>query len=86
MARMKDLAIALDDLAREFGDGMAAAMVGPNLTCSEVEALVGVLTAGGFEEEAARFLEGHAAGDKEPDDWHHELYLAMSDAQHTVQV
>ena len=43
-----------------FDDQILAGDVGPRLTCSEVEALAGMLRSAGAEGAAAAWIEGHS--------------------------
>jgi len=43
-----------------FDDQMLAGDVGPRFTCSEVEALAGMLRAAGAEGAAVAWIEGHS--------------------------
>lgn len=53
--------------AEVFGDGLLAFQVGPRMTCTEVDALAGMLRAVGADAAAATWIEGHAAEDDEGD-------------------
>ena len=53
--------------AEVFGDGLLAFEVGPRMTCTEVEALAGMLRAVGADTAADHWIEGHAADDDEGD-------------------
>lgn len=53
--------------AEVFGDGLLAFEVGPRMTCTEVEALAGMLRAVGADAAADTWIEGHAAEDEEGD-------------------
>ncbi|MCI4659655.1 hypothetical protein [Cryobacterium zhongshanensis] len=61
--------VALAALSRGIGEGAQ------HLTCTEAEALAEVLRAAGHEEAAAEIIEGHTAGDDDPDDEHRAGYL-----------
>ena len=46
-----------------------------HLTCTEAEAIAGVLAASGHQDAADDFIWGHAYGDDDEDDLHRDLYL-----------
>lgn len=48
-----------------------------HLTCSEAEAIAGVLAAIGSADDSAAFIRGHAYGDDDEDDMHRALYLEL---------
>ncbi|WP_156914040.1 hypothetical protein [Brevibacterium album] len=47
------------------------------LTCTEAESLAEVFRALGADAVARHVIEAHAAGDNEPDDQHHDLFLVL---------
>jgi hypothetical protein len=53
--------------AEVFAAGDFAFEVGPRMTCTEVDALAGMLRAVGADAAAATWIEGHAADDDEGD-------------------
>jgi hypothetical protein len=59
--------VALTDLAGVFGDSMTAGDVGVRMTCTEADAIVRALRAGGHRVTASRWLAGHAGGDEDPE-------------------
>lgn len=57
-----------------FTDGMTALGVGPHFTCSEAEELAAAMRQVGIDEDGVRtWLRGHADGDDDEDDMHHEM-------------
>jgi hypothetical protein len=53
--------------AEVFAAGDFAFEVGPRMTCTEVDALAGILRAVGADAAAATWLEGHSIEDEEGD-------------------
>lgn len=68
---------ALVDLAAITGDLDFCYDVGKSMTCGEAEAIANVLRAFGYADEAETFITGHAYGDEDETDSHHEMYLAL---------
>ncbi|MFF8845519.1 hypothetical protein ACF08N_22820 [Streptomyces sp. NPDC015127] len=68
-----DLYSAISVFADILGDGMTAHHVGGSFTCSEAERMAEALMQGGHKRAAMTFLEGHAAGDDDPDDIHPDI-------------
>jgi hypothetical protein len=64
LARESAIQDAAHRFAQVFDDGMFASMLGPQLTCSEVDAIAGLLLAAGRENAALFWLERHAQGDE----------------------
>jgi hypothetical protein len=62
---------AAHHFAQIFDDGMLASMVGTSFTCTEVDAIAGLLIAAGREDAGLSWLECHAEGD-EHDDSHYQ--------------
>lgn len=58
------LRVHVDHFAATFDDGMLADHVGKSFTCTEVDAIAGVLLAAGRDEAAVTWLECHAEGDE----------------------
>lgn len=61
--------VALAALSRGIGEAAE------HMTCTEAGALAEVLRAAGHEEAAAEIIEGHSAGDDDPDDAHRAGHL-----------
>ncbi|MFJ9158704.1 hypothetical protein ACIRPS_18100 [Streptomyces griseoviridis] len=55
---------AAHHFAQIFDDGMLASMVGTSFTCTEVDAIAGLLIAAGREDAGLSWLECHAEGDE----------------------
>ncbi|MFE7124049.1 hypothetical protein [Streptomyces sp. NPDC057617] len=60
----QELSTAVDHFADTFDDGMLASMVSTSFTCTEVDAIAGLLLAAGREEAGVSWLECHAEGDE----------------------
>jgi hypothetical protein len=69
-----DTMLAVHAMAEVWAGADLAHSVGPNLTCREMDALVGVFLASGHVNRAVTWLIGHATGDDEPDDRHRSIH------------
>lgn len=64
---------ALARLADTLGDGLTASDAGGHFTCGEAQDIADVLAAAGHTDAADAWLKGHAQGDNDPEDMHHDL-------------
>lgn len=65
-----------DGFIEIWNSGLLAFEIGPHLNCSEAESLAAIISALAGEEAGALWIKGHASGDEDEDDMHHDLYLA----------
>lgn len=72
---------ALAAMAATLGDSMTAHDVGQHMTCGEADSIAAVLAAGGFTDDAAAFLVGHAQTDDDEGDNHHALVYGENQTQ-----
>jgi hypothetical protein len=61
--RWTNLRLAMDHFASVFDEGDLPYAVGPSMTCTEVEALAGLMRALGRDNAADAWIKGHAEND-----------------------